>query len=179
MNTIGASYAQALYDLAKDEEQETQILEQMQALDAAFSQEPAFLRLLSVPNLSKEERCGIIDSSFQDKVHPYLLNVMKILSEKGYARQFSACCKAYRELYYTDHGILCVLAVSAVALSLQQSEKLTQKLETITGKKVLLENRVDPQCLGGVRLDYDGKRLDGTVKNRLDSIAGLLKNTVL
>lgn len=179
MNTIGASYAQALYGLAKEQGQETQILEQMQALDAAFSQEPAFLRLISAPNLSKEERCGIIDSSFRDKVHPYLLNVMKLLGEKGHGRQFPACCKAYKEQYYVDHGIVCVLAVSAVALSGKQSEKLTQKLQAVTGKKILLENRVDPQCLGGMRLDYDGKRLDGTVRNRLDLMAEMLKNTVL
>ena len=39
--------------------------------------------------------------------------------------------------------------------------------------------RVDPQVLGGVRLDYDGKRLDDTVSHRLDAVRRLLKNTVL
>ena len=53
------------------------------------------------------------------------------------------------------------------------------QLEEITGKKVDLHNRVDPSCLGGIRLDYDGKRLDGTVQHRLDEIGGILKNTVL
>ena len=33
--------------------------------------------------------------------------------------------------------------------------------------------------LGGLRLSYDGKQVDGTVKNRLDAIGKLLKNTVL
>ena len=33
--------------------------------------------------------------------------------------------------------------------------------------------------LGGLRLNYDGKQVDGTVKNRLDTIGKLLKNTVL
>lgn len=179
MSMIGSSYAQALYDLAKDEQLETTLLEQMQSLNAAFSQEPAFLRLLAAPNLAKEERCAIIDSSFRHRVHPYLLNFLKILCQKGYARHFPECCKAFRQLYNEDHGIVSVLAVSAVTLSLEQMERLTGKLEKVTRKKVILENRVDPACLGGVRLDYDGKRLDGTVRNRLDSIAALLKNTVL
>ena len=48
-----------------------------------------------------------------------------------------------------------------------------------TGKTVDLINQVDPAVLGGVRLDYDGKRVDGTVQNRLDTIGSLLKNTVL
>jgi F0F1-type ATP synthase delta subunit len=38
---------------------------------------------------------------------------------------------------------------------------------------------VDAACIGGVRLDYDGKRVDGTVSNRLEKLGSLLKNTVL
>ena len=45
--------------------------------------------------------------------------------------------------------------------------------------KIKLCCRVDPAVLGGVRLDYDGKRLDDTVSHRLDAIRGLLKDTVL
>ena len=179
MTQIAATYAQALYDLAKDENLTEEILAQLQALQESISAEPDFLRLLSTPSLSKEERCGILDSAFRDKVHTYVLSFMKILVEKGYMRHFADCCKAYKTLYNEDHGILPVLAVTAVALNDTQKQKLTAKLETITGKTVELENRVDASVLGGVRLDYDGKRVDGTVQNRLDTIAGLLKNTVL
>ena len=179
MTQIAATYAQALYDLAKDENLTEAILTQLQALQEGFSAEPDFLRLLSTPGLSKEERCRIVDASFREKVHTYVLSFIKILVEKGYVRHFADCCKAYKTLYNADHGILPVLAVTAVALNDTQKQKLTTKLETITGKTVELENRVDASVLGGVRLDYDGKRVDGTVQNRLDTIAGLLKNTVL
>ena len=104
---------------------------------------------------------------------------MKILTEKGYIRQFPACCEAYRGFYNEDNGILVVKAVSAGALSAQQIEKLTAKLEATTGKKIDLHCSVDAATLGGLRLSYDGKQVDGTVRNRLDSIGKLLKNTVL
>lgn len=179
MTQIGYAYAQGLYDLAKDEGISQTILEEMNALETGFSQEPGFLRLLSAPNLPKEERCQILDDSFRGKLHPYLLNFLKILTEKGYARYFPDCCKAYREQYNEDNGILTVSAVTAVAMSQAQIDKLTEKLGKLTGKTVQLINRVDPECLGGVRLDYDGKRVDGTVRCRLDEIRTLLKNTVL
>ena len=179
MSQVAFTYAQALYDLAKEENLTECVLQQMTALQQVFDAEPDFLRLMGAANLSKEERCQILDDSFRGRVEPYVLNFLKILCQKGYARHFPECCKAFRQLYNEDHGIVSVLAVSAVTLSLEQMERLTGKLETVTRKKVILENRVDPACLGGVRLDYDGKRLDGTVRNRLDSIAALLKNTVL
>lgn len=179
MTQIGAVYGQALYDLAREEGLGQSVLEEMKALDGCFAQEPDFLRLLSAPNLSKEDRCRIVDDSFRGKVHPYVLNFMKILTEKGYVRHFSECVEAYREQYNQDHGILPVKAVTAVALTPEQSEKLSGKLARITGKTIELSNRVDPECLGGVRLDYDGKRVDDTVSHRLDAIRAMLKNTVL
>ena len=179
MTGVGANYAQALYTLAKEENADGQILGQLRSLDEAFSAEPDFLRLLAAPGLSKDQRVQIIDESFRDKVHPYLLNFMKLLTEKGYARQFGECVKAYQRLYNEDNGIVSVRAVTAVALTPEQHSKLLEKLQKVTGKKVELQSVVDPACMGGIRLDYDGKQVDGTVKNHLETIGALLKNTVL
>ena len=148
---------------------------------ASFISNTSYLpfRLLSTPNLPKEERCQIIDDSFAGRVQPYVLNFMKILTEKGYVRHFGDCCEAYREFYNEDNGILPVKAVTAVALTDDQAARLTAKLNGITGKNVELNNVVDPGCIGGVMLDYDGKRVDDTVRHRLDSVRSLLKNTML
>ena len=172
-------YAQALYTLAREEDLCDAILAEMNALEGIFRDNPGYMQLLSAANVSKEERCQILDEGFRGKVQPYVLNFMKLLTEKGYIRQFPDCCKAFAAQYDLEHGILPVQAVSAVALTEIQQERLTKKLETITGKTIRLTNKVDPACLGGLRLDYDGKRVDGTVQNRLDSIGKLLKNTVL
>ena len=179
MSQIASTYAEALYSLAKEENLTESVLQQLTVLRESFAAEPDFLRLMNAANLSKEERCGILDDSFRGKVEPYVLNFMKILTEKGYIRQFSDCCKVYRNIYNADHGILCVKAVSAVALTAAQKEKLAAKLQTITGKTIQLENRLDPKVLGGIRLDYDGIQVDGTVQSRLDAVANMLKNTVL
>jgi F-type H+-transporting ATPase subunit delta len=94
-------------------------------------------------------------------------------------QRFSDCCKEFRQAYNEDHGILEVFAYTAIELTADQKERLSQKLNAVTGKTIDLINRVDPSCLGGVRLDYDGKRVDDTVEHRLGSISALLKNTVL
>ena len=179
MTQIGSVYGEALYELALSENLIEEIRAQLLVLDESFQAEPDFLRLLCSPNLSKQERCQILDDSFRGRIHLYLLNFLKILTEKGYIKQFSNCCEMFTQLYNRDHNIVSVTAVTAVALSQKQSEALTQKLTRITGKNILLRNRVNPACLGGVRLDYDGQRLDGTVKNHLDRLREMLNNTVL
>lgn len=179
MTEIGNVYGRALYDLAISEELSWQILSELKVLQESFWQEPEFLKLLSVRNLSKAEQCAILSESFDGKLHPYVLNFLKVLTEKGYIRHFSDCVDAYRGCYNEDNNILPVTAVTAVALTAEQAKRLTEKLETITGKSVELTCRLDPDSLGGVRLELDGKCLDDTVAHRLESVRQLLKNTVL
>ena len=179
MTEVGSVYGESLYELAKEESLDALIGGQLAALQEAFRQEPDFVRLLSSPNLTKAERCQILDQSFRSKVHAYVLNFMKILTEKNYVRYFSDCCDAYTARYNQDNDILTVTAVTAVALTPAQTEKLTEKLSRITGKQIALKNRIESTVLGGMRLDYDGQRLDDTVSHRMDAIRDLLKNTVL
>ena len=179
MTRVGSIYGQALYDLARDESLSDIILEELKLLKEIFDQNGEYVRLLSVPNLSKEERCSLLDEAFSGKVQPYVLNFLKILTEKGYISRFADCMNAYRDLYNEDNGILPVKAVSAVTLTEDQTQRLAAKLGSLTGKTIELTNVVDPECLGGIRLDYDGTRMDDTVQHRLDSIRKLLKNTVL
>ncbi len=179
MTEIGSVYARALYDLAKEEDLCRDILDELTVLQKAFAENGDFIRLLSAPNLSKDTRCQIVDDSFAGKVQPYVLNFLKILTEKGYMRNFSDCCAAYRAIYNEENGILPVKVVTATALSPEQHERLRAKLCTITGKQVEMLCTVDPTCIGGVRLDYDGKRLDDTIRHRLDAIHSLLNNTML
>lgn len=179
MSRIANNYAQGLYSLCAEENITAPVLEQLQVLNAAFANEPEFIKLLASPELPKAQRCQILDESFRTQVHIYVLNFLKLLTEKGYIRQFSACCKAYEYQYNLDNGILPVRVITAVPLTQPQAQKLADKLEGITGKTVKISNRVDPRCLGGVRLEYDGKQVDGTVQGRLESVGQLLRNTVL
>ena len=172
-------YGQGLYALAKEESLEEAILQELDLLKAAFAEEPDFLKLLSSANISKQERLDIIDSSFRGKAQPYVLNFLKLLTEKGYIVRFTDCCEAYRNQYNEDRGILQVRAVSAVALTEGQRRQLAEKLAAITGKTIDLVCKEDKSVLGGIRLNYGGIQVDGTVQNRLQAMERQLKNTVL
>ncbi len=173
------AYGIALFELAREEQLDAQLMAQLDALAESFAAEPDFLRLLAAHSLSKEERCSILDNSLRGKIHPYLLSTLKLLTEKGGIRRFSACCGAYRKRYQAAHGILPVTVRSAAALTPEQAARLAEKLESLTGKTVLLEQRLQPSLLGGIRLEYDGKQLEDTLRHRLDSVGAMLKNTAL
>ena len=167
MTEFAKMYGGSLYELAAEEGADSRILAELDECAGLLRENPDYLRLLSTPSLPKKERCGLLDEALRGEIHPYLLNFMKILCERGQLRQLAECGRAYRLRYNTAHGILEATAVSAVALTADQARRLREKLEKVTGKQIQLECRVDPAVLGGIRLDVEGTELDGTVKNRL------------
>ena len=83
MTEVGNVYGESLYELAKEEALSQTICQQLAALQQSFRQEPDFLRLLGTPSLTKAERCQILDDSFRGKLHPYVLNFLKIRGSFG------------------------------------------------------------------------------------------------
>lgn len=179
MNRDGCVYGEALYGLAREEGLDDIILEQLGVLDRSFAREPGFLKVLSARTLTRQERREIVDRCFRGRIHAYVCSTLKLLMEKDRIRRFPECVDAYRKRYNEDHGILRVTAVTAAALTDAQRGRLRERLARMTGKTIDLTVRVDPSCMGGVRLDHDGRRLDGTVARRLDAVRELLQNTGL
>ena len=179
MTQTAKNYADALYDLAWAEKLSEEILPQLRGIRDLLRENPDYVRLMSAANLPVEERLRVLDEALRGRVHPYVLNFTKILVERGHLDCFRDCFVRYRARYAQDHGIMQATAVTAKPLSLPMLDKLSKRLSELTGQKIELDNRVDPSVLGGVRLEYNGRQLDGTLRQRLDGIEKTLSETVL
>ncbi len=170
MTKTAKTYGTALYDLAKEEGASPAILSELEAVVGIIGENPDFVRLVSSVALQKAERCGVIEEVFGGRVHPYLLNFLKILCENGIFKELSGCLEEYRARYNDDNGILEVRAVSAVALSDAQRQRLCEKLAASTGKTIHLKETVDPAVIGGMRVEAAGKSYDDTLSGRIERI---------
>ena len=179
MTEIARMYGGSLYDLAAEEGLESRILEELDQVTTLLKGDPEYLHLLSIPSIPKKERCGLLDEALQGRVHPYVLNFLKILCEKGTLRELPGCARAYRVRYNQAHGILEAVAVTAVPMTADQTARLHEKLEAVTGKTIDLKTKVDASVLGGIRLDIEGTELDGTVKNRLAALRSSIANVTV
>lgn len=176
MEEYAKEYSIALYDLVAEDGAEEVVLQQFKVVAQAFSDNPAYVGMLNTPGLPKAERVQMIDEIFGQKVHPYLLNVLKILAEKRAVGLVPRCYEAYEALYYQRHNILTVTAITAVPMKDSAKEQLIEKLSKKTGKTIFLKNVVDPTCIGGIKIIYDGKLTDASVKNWMEQLqAGLMK----
>ena len=179
MSKAGDLYGQSLYDLAAEENLTDDILGEMEAVKGIFAENPDYVALLSEPSVPRNERLKLVDESLGESLKPYHLNFIKILIEKGLVREYSACYRRFRKAYNEQHGIAEALVTTAVALDGAQLKLLEEKLEKISGKKVLLKQKTDPDLLGGVRVDLEGQLFDGSVKGRLSELRKKVDETVI
>ncbi len=173
MTALEKEYGDAIYSLALEEDCLDEVMEGLELAVGVFRDNPGYLTLVQNPALSKEERLGLLDEAFGG-THEYVLHLLKLLCERSALALTAGCFEQFKTLVYAQRGILPVEVISAVPLTDAQQEVLRAKLEAKTGKTVLLQSKLDPAVLGGVKLRYEGRELDGTAAGRLGALRQML-----
>lgn len=176
MTQTAKVYGSGLYDLAMEEGLVDQLMDQLKEVRELFRENPDYIKLLGEPSIPKAERVKLIDTAFGANVHHYLLNFMKLLCEHNIIREFSGCCEEYTRRYNVDHNITEAVVYSAIPLSEVQAKGLRTRLEKISGKTVLLNQKIDASVVAGLRVEMDGKQLDGTLKGRMSGLSKQLNS---
>jgi F-type H+-transporting ATPase subunit delta len=151
----------------------------MLAIKQILRDNPDYIRLLSEPSIKKAERLGLIDKAFGGSCEKYLVSFIKLLCERGLLGEYEGCCEIFTKRYNEDHNISEAVVTSAVTLSDSQIKALTAKLEAMSGKKIMITTKIDPKVLAGIKVELDGKQLDGTVSGRLQGIQRRLDEVVM
>ena len=176
---VQREYGGALWLLASDEGCADALLDDVRALQSLLADNGRYLRLICAPNILLEERLRLLDDAFRGQVHPYILNFMKLLAERGHFAFLPDCLSEYCRRYDEANNIENVTVVSAVPLSKAQKAAIGQKLSQKLEKNVRLATRVDPSLVGGVRVETENAAFDGSVRQRMDDIRDALHQAVL
>lgn len=179
MNGVAKEYGGALFALALEENADEPLLKETRAIRAIFEENPDYVRLLSCPDIPTEERLQSLDGALGGRVHPYVLNFLKILTERGRIRSVFECFDEYERQYYETRGVVRARAESAVALNDSQKRRLTERLEALTGKRIELHCAVNPELLAGIRLTVDNRLYEESARSKLKAIGDSLTSIAL
>jgi F-type H+-transporting ATPase subunit delta len=169
-------YAKAIFEIAG----ENRNFEEWQIdLDkiAVIMQNPDLALLLDNPKLKFEQKTDLIDR-FLGKINPQALNFAHLLILKNKYQNAKQIGEQYRTFVDEFNGIKRAEIVSAIPLDDSDKNKIVDRLEQIIGNRIKAEFEVDARILGGFVARIDGSLIDGSIKNRLDSLRnsiGLIK----
>jgi ATP synthase, F1 delta subunit len=170
MRATSKEYAAALFSLARETRSEEQTLEELRFIESVFEDAPEYAAFLGAPAIPKAERLGSLQSAFEGSLSEYTMSFLSLLCEQGCAGLLSESVDEYEKLYNQSAGLARAEVVSAVALSDDQKARMRVKLEKLSGCRLNIRWRTDPALLGGVTVDIEGLRIDGSLRTKLKNV---------
>ena len=175
MTQTSKEYAEALFSLALENNETEQTSTALEMINECLDNEPDFAALLKSPAVPRDVRVSTLEEVFGQKVPKTVLAVVRMLCVKGHLSCMKDMTAEYEKLNRQHQGITIARVTSAVALTRQEREDLKAKLEGAFSCKTELQCTLDPSLLGGVRVEIDGKVIDGSIRNKLQQIKEVMK----
>jgi F-type H+-transporting ATPase subunit delta len=168
--TIARPYAKAAFEYARDA--------------GAFAPWSQGLKVAAeivadarVADLSKSPQCSTADLAALvidvagPKLDAGMRNFVRVLAENHRLLLLPQIAAHYEELRSEVENTVDVDVVSAVALSADQQDKLSQALSIRLKRKVRMHTSVDADLLGGAVVRAGDLVIDGSLKGRLQRLA--------
>ena len=165
-------YAQALIELCCEDKCAEAVFDELGTVkEIIFSDEnQSYIELLSSPLIAAADKENALKSVFEGKISDLTLDFVRLLSEKERIKFLPGIYNELKEMYYKMSNILEVTAVTSRSLSARLKDKLVNKLETVSGKKIILSEKTDEAILGGIVLRYGNTEIDSSVKTKLEKL---------
>ena len=167
---IALRYAEGFYEVAKKENLLERGLSFLEHLGRLLESQPEFLKVLEHPQITRAEKEQLVERAMGDFGEKSFLAFAKLLLRRGRVRLIPEIAARYREKWETEHGILRGEVRTALPLEPSQREKLEEVFSRKYNKKVVLEERLDPEAIGGIAVIVEGKILDATLRNQLEML---------
>lgn len=174
MAEISKEYAMALFGLSLEEGCTEAVAEGVALLRQTALADPEYTAFLSCPAIPMPQRLEAIREAYAASLQETLLSFLLLVCEKGHLAHLEETLAEFSLLYdaYQRRGRGHVR--SAVALTEEQKTRLCDRISQMQGGPVTLSYSIDPNLLGGMVVEMDGKVYDGSLRHRLQELKGVM-----
>ncbi len=174
--SLAGRYASALFELAAENGNVTAVENDLEKIDAALRESKDFRALTTNPEVSREAaKKSVWGVSALLGLSELTQNFLGTLAQNRRLAHLPAMIRAFNTIAAAQRGEVTAEVTSAHALTDSQIASLKDRLTAREGRTVKLKTNVDPDLLGGLVVTIGSKRIDGSIKTRLNSLANAMK----
>ena len=174
--SLAGRYASALFDLASEAGTITAVESDLEKLSEALRESSELSALIRNPEVSREALGRVLSGIGEHLALAELTrNFLGVLATNRRAGELPGVIRAFHAIAAAQRGEVSAEVASAHPLTDEQLTALEQKLRAREGRTVKLKSRVDPDLLGGLVVTVGSKRIDGSIRTRLKSLAQAMK----
>jgi len=171
---VARKYARALFSAALAAGNAERVHHDLDAILALRNEDPKFLSFLVSPQVDTEQKRAFIQAVFDSRVDPLVGGFLRLLVDKGRIVNLPRICTEYGFLSEEHRGIIRIGVISAGPMEAEQEKQLSEELARRSGRKVILEKKIDPGIIGGIILHYQDKIIDRSIRRGLKTMSDAL-----
>jgi F-type H+-transporting ATPase subunit delta len=126
-------------------------------------------RILSDRKSPAEGKIALLDRLLSGRVSPVTEQLLRNVLTGPHAGSAENAIERLSEVASRRRGQSVARVTSAVALTAEQEQRLTEVLGRIYGRTIGLQVTVDPSVLGGLVVQVGDEVIDGSIAHRLDA----------
>ena len=174
-SNIAKRYARAFFEIAKEDKKFEVYYNELTLFGSMLRENKNLKELFLNPVFDQVGKKAVVTSILQKiNISQTTSNFLKLLADKGRMLILPEIENAYRQLMDETLKRTQVVVKTAFPLSAELSEKLRDRLEEMTGKKVEMAMSEDASLLGGIVVSVGDTLYDGSIKTQLRNIRNLL-----
>jgi F-type H+-transporting ATPase subunit delta len=171
MSAVGRRYGKALLDLAREQGQLEAVLKDVGLVSDAWKESAELREIVRNPVVPKPALKAAVDAVLEKLgVSALMRNTVKLLADNGRLPELDDVLQELEQLAEAETGRVRVEVTSAKPLSDAYYDRLTEKLQRVTDRKVVLVKKQDPSLIGGVVTRVGDQVFDGSLSNRLSEL---------
>lgn len=165
--TRAVKFARALVSLASNENAVPTTVEALQSLRNVYQTVALLRRFFENPLVPLTAKEQIVDGPLGEGFPELVRNFLKVILRADAAKDIPSICDIVIDEAHRRVGEIPVELTVARSLPTSVQEKIQKQLEERLHGKVVIKSHVDASVIGGVRILWNGKVLDGTIPGRL------------
>jgi F-type H+-transporting ATPase subunit delta len=174
--SLSGRYASALFDLASEAGTVTAVESDLDKLDAALAESSDLAAFIRNPEVARSDFGKAMAALGKHlKLEQLTRNFLGVLAQNRRVSALPDIVRSFRIIAAAQRGEVTARVTSAHKLSDEQLKALEAKLKAREGRTVKLTADVDPDLLGGLVVTIGSKRIDGSIRSRLNSLAQAMK----
>jgi F-type H+-transporting ATPase subunit delta len=173
---LAARYADALFDLARDEGRLDAVSSSLDTLAGLLGDSAELRRLIGSPLVSRAEgERAMLAAADAAGLDPMVRGLVGVMARGRRLPQLPAVIAAFRARAAAARGEANAIVTSAHPLSDEQAERLRETIAKAEGRAITLERRVDPSLLGGLVVQIGSRRIDSSIRTKLAAMSAAMK----
>jgi F-type H+-transporting ATPase subunit delta len=169
-------YANALFDLARDENALDQVDRALTRFLALLDGSPDLQRLVRSPVFSADEqRAGLEAILDKAQIAGLTRDFLGVLTRNRRLFAVREMAAAFRGKLAKERGEVEAEVIAAVPLTRTQEQALGDALREKLGKIPKLHVRIDPSILGGLIVKVGSRMIDTSIRTRLNTLKVAMK----